>query len=234
MPFDENRGKGRGKKVEAPRKTKANNSTSDVSNYYKNNDRILFDEMPFPDIYFDVNGTRVPAHRGMIVSRCPPFAKIFEGTTTISNNHQTVVQIENIEASTLKSFLEYIYCEECKIENEKSALDLFELAKTNSLPNLATLAEKYILENISTDNVVKVTTLADKYSHIQLLEAACRFLAQNFDQLFQDENSPYKLSGLSKNTFIKLFHEKKRPNHVKPSIEQHSTNIKFRRDNPFL
>jgi len=47
---------------------------------YKSHDRKLFDEMPFSDLQFDVDGVLIPAHRGIVASRCPSFAKMISGS----------------------------------------------------------------------------------------------------------------------------------------------------------
>lgn len=92
----------------------------------------------------------------------------------------------------------------------KSAIQLFEQAKIDSLANLAHLAEKYLLEQISTEHAVELAKFSDRHSLPNLIQATVHFIALQFDQIFDDERSQHQISELPKNILIKLFKDKKR------------------------
>ncbi len=91
--------KGKGRDIRSRNQQQEKEEQGPIKVSYKSNDRKLFDEMPFPDLHFDVDGVLVPAHRGIVASRCPLFAKMLSEHADQSKP----LKIENMNIVTFKS-----------------------------------------------------------------------------------------------------------------------------------
>jgi len=82
----------------------------------------------------------------------------------------------------LIAFLEYIYSNQVKLDN-KLAMDLFILANKWRYVELERVCEQYLVENLSMENVLEVSSIANSLEIERLGECVLDFIIKNTDRL---------------------------------------------------
>ena len=90
------------------------------------------------------------------------------------------------------ALLEYIYSEKIDL-TEALALDLLELADKYAFEELKVLCERFLSENITTQNIFRLANTAEFFSCQKLKNAVFEFGIKNLDSL-QENNELEKFS----------------------------------------
>lgn len=95
--------------------------------------------------------------------------------------------------------MEYIYCNAVSF-NEQLSLELLVLSDKYSLPNLRSLCESYLLKQLREDNVINIANIAEKCEAQKLKKTALKFIAQNSQAIFENQ----EVKGLSSSLIVQL------------------------------
>jgi len=164
----------------------------------------LYDGRLFADITFEVEGEEIPAHKAILAYRSIYFMKMF--TSGMSESHSTKISIPNIKPHIFKALLQYIYCNEIKM-NEQLALDLIPVVDEYLMDGLKGLCEKYLCRRLRKNNVVDILIVADRHEIEELKTACFIFIHRNLGNLDQNEDmmklsKPLFAALLKFNTFL--------------------------------
>jgi len=96
--------------------------------------------------------------------------------------------------------LEYIYCDELKLD-EGLALELLTVADKYLLRRLKTLCEKYLVHRITVENVIEVINISDLHGANYLKESALDFMLGNRERIIETQD----ITRMSKNLLIELY-----------------------------
>jgi len=144
----------------------------------------LYKTGDYADIIFVVEGTEIPAHRGIIVARCEVFRNIFKSAT--SNK----IQINDISLGAFKSLLEFIYTDCLNILPEQ-IIELYSASKKYDIPKLKQLVINDFGSHLTISNIVTSTDYAFKVNAPELEQICRKYILNNLLAISKD--SGYKL-----------------------------------------
>jgi len=165
---------------------------------YQETIRRQFEEKPFADIVFKVQGTPIKAHKGLISTRCPYFQRMFSSGMMETKSKE--IEIHDITPATFNTVLEWIYCDYVNRMDENIAQELFAVADKFSLFDLKKLAEKCMMDHLTVGNVVERAELAEIFEASTLERATIKFMISNIDAVFAKSD----IRRLSDNILLKV------------------------------
>jgi hypothetical protein len=171
------------------------------------NDRKLFVEMLYPDIHFQVDQQLIPAHRYILLTRCPAFGRMF--TSGMIESKTSVIQLNDVRLATFQAFLEFIYCGDVVISNFEVAIELLNEADKYFLAELKNKIGRYLKSQINLENVIEIANLSELHEVDPCRETALKFIVSNFDALFENK---HQLTDLLDSCLIQLFKKYRRSN----------------------
>ena len=116
------------------------------------------------------------AHKVILASKSPIFAKMFEHQMQESvNNH---VVIDDIDPEVLKEMLVYTYIDQTS-KIEEMADDLLYMADKYQLDHLKALCEQHLTCSLQVNNASRIVQLAFTHNAPQLRKNALKFIAKN-------------------------------------------------------
>uniref|UniRef100_A0A7E4ZWN8 BTB domain-containing protein n=1 Tax=Panagrellus redivivus TaxID=6233 RepID=A0A7E4ZWN8_PANRE len=103
------------------------------------------------DVRIIIGNENLPAHRIVLVQRCPFFRNMFKSgfSESISNR----IELHETPITSFKTVLKWIYTAEIKLEHVSDALEVLHLAHMYELAELVTLVIKYLKKACAVDNV---------------------------------------------------------------------------------
>lgn len=99
--------------------------------------------------------------------------------------------------------IEYVYCSTAAV-NYDIVFELFEAADKYSLPGLKRLCEDYLKKNANIENSIDIVNFAEKYEADGLRDAVLRYIAKNFEKVF-DKERPVQLKA---STLLEIYRKK--------------------------
>ena len=178
-------------------KEHADNITTPVS--FQSNDQKFFQEKPFADLIFRVQGEEIKAHKAFLVARCSYFNNMFQSGMIEGNSN--VIEVHDIKPKTFEAFLEFIYCGEVTPEDEDIWLDLLEMSDKYCMKSLEELCSSSLKGKMSKENVVKAANLAERLGMEDLKQEALSFMIRDFDGIFESQD----IRELSRELLMELF-----------------------------
>uniref|UniRef100_A0AC34PZI8 BTB domain-containing protein n=1 Tax=Panagrolaimus sp. JU765 TaxID=591449 RepID=A0AC34PZI8_9BILA len=134
------------------------------------------------DIAFCVNGKTILADKFVLYHRSPVFKTMFDGPLApkSENGEKPVIKIDDIgiSAEDFKTFLLYLYSDKVQITGE-NAFTLMNLGKMYDVKTLAPLVTKFLIENLTSDNVVTVANSASVFGDTLILRSSVDFIVRH-------------------------------------------------------
>lgn len=112
------------------------------------------------DVTFVIGDEEIPAHKLIVAGRSNVFAKMFSSDMVEKNTGR--VEIDDIEPSTFKLFLRFVYCGKLDSEDTDELFKLIEAANKYSIKDLVHLCAHRISYNIPLDNAIDILIVADR------------------------------------------------------------------------
>ncbi|XP_075037259.1 rho-related BTB domain-containing protein 3 [Mixophyes fleayi] len=94
------------------------------------------------DVFFQVQDTKIPAHRAVLVARCDVMAAMFSGSYMEANC--VLIPMYDISRDTFLAFLEYIYTDSFYPASILQALSLLICSEMYQVARLKRVCERYI------------------------------------------------------------------------------------------
>lgn len=145
-----------------------------------------------PDHPLDVTlvvegGKRIKAHKRVLSQASAFFEKLLNIDMRESN--EGVVRLEMATEACMKDILEFIYTGSIEITTEDNAKELIIMADYLVLPQLKTLAEKVLVDNLELNarNCISVYTFAERYDCKELVPFCKNFILANFPNVAKTE-----------------------------------------------
>ncbi|XP_038106420.1 speckle-type POZ protein-like B [Culex quinquefasciatus] len=140
----------------------------------------LVDGQRFGDVTVKVGDKRFRVYKGILASRSPVFAAMFEHS--MKEKIKSVVTIVDVEPDVFHELLRYIYTD--KVQNLTTlAYQLFAAADKYDIGTLKTLCRMSILANISTENATDALKCADLHLDSEMKRHTLEFLRKNSGSL---------------------------------------------------
>ncbi|GBM97269.1 hypothetical protein AVEN_75797-1 [Araneus ventricosus] len=162
---------------------------SDSCNDYcslKNSLKYVEEEGLFSDIILRNDIQSFPVHKNILSARCPNFEALFR--CGMLNKDSNVVELQNLDGSTLRHLLLYIYTDTLDNLRWKDALDLFSAAADYELTDLKRRCSAFLKAYLSKSNVFDVLSLAGEHQDENLIIAAKDFILQHDTEFNSTEN----------------------------------------------
>lgn len=145
------------------------------------NFKDLFNSKEFCDAVLKVQNREFAVHKTVLIARSPVFAAMFKHDT--SEKQTGTVNIPDCDEDTFQQFLEYLYSGKIEDISFNNALHLYRTSNKYNVNELKTFCTKYMMQNITLENVLDVVILADVYDETKLFSVAQEFFNENFKQI---------------------------------------------------
>ncbi|XP_022336931.1 BTB/POZ domain-containing protein 6-like isoform X3 [Crassostrea virginica] len=138
------------------------------------NRHMLNNEIAF-DVYFLVGENRqvVGAHRYVLVSRSCVFYAMLIGPMAGKSDEK--IAIPDIENEVFQHMLEYIYCEDTKVET-KNAIEILYSARKYGITGLEEKCRRVLEHGLTTQNVCNILQEADKFDELTLKNKCLEYI----------------------------------------------------------
>lgn len=146
----------------------------------------LFETMKFSDVTFKIQDSSLRAHKIILATRSPVFARMFD--QEMAENVLNQVVISDIVPEVFQQILRFLYIGEVPAtEMEKHAPELLAAADKYFLQTLKTECEKNLKHRVSIDNCLELFVIADMYSANFLKKEAFQFFRRNSTEVLKSE-----------------------------------------------
>ncbi|KAK6182095.1 hypothetical protein SNE40_009857 [Patella caerulea] len=151
--------------------------------------KLFLNKLGDSNVTFDVNGTKLYAHKSILAKRSPVLNAMLCGHFTESSSENSQISIHGTSSELFSTLLEYLYTDHAPIEDVDS-VGLLVLADEYDVPRLVNLCELYItkavdrscaqsIENMDID-VVSLLHTAQLHNADQLAKFCLHFIASNY------------------------------------------------------
>ncbi|XP_054722269.1 speckle-type POZ protein-like [Uloborus diversus] len=186
--------------------------SQDLKRLSKDFKRAL-ENLRFTDVTLRVGDDEFPAHKMVLMSRSEVFERMFD--SDMKENRENVVDLVDVNASSIKDMLFYMYTGKTEKLSVDRAMDLYVAADRYATSGLKEVCKKIILKLIDESSVCNVAVLADLYSDEKLREAVKLVLKKNPNNIFQSQKwrdfakeRPALYSELMESTMLDLSKER--------------------------
>jgi len=145
----------------------------------------LFTEKTYHDIKFKVEDKEIPAYKGILITRCPYFAKMF--ASGMKESQEQVIEVPDVKYEVYYKLIEYLYCDEIELTKD-IAVGLLKLSDEYCLPILKTICAKYLVRILDYDNYMELANLASHYQVNELRKPLLNYLISFKTSLLQNIN----------------------------------------------
>jgi len=146
----------------------------------------MLEDPTFADVIFQVEETKISAHKAVLVSRCVYFKTMFTSGFKEGNfcplgggGGATNVAIGETTAPAFKALLRYIYTDVLEFDDE-DVLNVMAKARELQLERMYNHTIWYCHHNVCVDNAVLWLIQADELKLEHLRESTLYFLVKNF------------------------------------------------------
>lgn len=132
------------------------------------------------------DGEEFKAHRQVLSEACPFFEKLL--TSDMKESKEGVVRLETITKHQMADILEFIYTGHVNISSQENAENLIAAADFLLLPNVKSIASKFLEQNISISTCLSSFFVAEKYLCDELIKSTRKFICSNFVTVAETEH----------------------------------------------
>lgn len=134
------------------------------------------------DVILRVGDQQYPAHKVIIRNRSSVFRAMLEHD--MAEKKEGIVDIEDCDPYIFRDFLFYLYCGISDNISNENVLELYYVSDKYDVNQLKLDCIDYIVNNLNTDIICDVISLAIKHSEHDLLKHAIEFFAENAEDIF--------------------------------------------------
>lgn len=147
------------------------------------------------DNTIDDGGKRevIPAHRSILAIQSTTFCAMF-GNASWNEAKSGDHKIDDVNAHTMKSLIEFLYLGKRAVESSADVRDLFIAADKYDLVELKELCEKVLGDNVDVASAVDIALLADRHSAKSLRKRAIDFIKDNGEAISEQEGAINRLA----------------------------------------
>ena len=138
------------------------------------------------DIKIICDGQEFPCHKLILSARSDVFKTMFASPLKMNEKEESILEIPDISAETMKTFLQFIYKDD--IEADDIDQDLLIAADKYNIKRLVNICVNYFKSIINAENVMAITYAAYLISNDYLLEQASKFIFQNHGKIKKPED----------------------------------------------
>lgn len=150
------------------------------------------------DVFLEVEGQSVPAHRVVLASLSAYFRAMFTGE--MAESKQKVVTINGIDRSSLKSLVDYAYTATIEI-SEENVQSILPAASVLQFEEVKQACSEFLRRQLDADNCLGIKVFAEVHGCCELHSAATVFSSHYFSQVRKREEF-LKLSLDEMKTFL--------------------------------
>jgi hypothetical protein len=145
--------------------------------------RALLNNAQFFDVTFTIEGKQVYGWKGLLATRCEVFRAMFTGT--LREASESHVTITDVSYSTFYHIIEFIYTDSVSAEKMtlEDALQLLAAANRYILDRLKRIIERWLLSQLSEQNVGEILHSADLYQAPYLRSACLLYIANHLHRI---------------------------------------------------
>ena len=141
----------------------------------------------FCDVKVVVKDKELAAHKAVLAAASPFFLSLLISDMRESKEHLIRIELEEATASVMEDVLQYIYTGNVSV-TEENAHNLMATADYLLLPGLETVASRYLMESLTTENCVFNYYFADKYQCVELKEKARKMINSDFSAVMETDD----------------------------------------------
>nr|XP_042895589.1 speckle-type POZ protein-like [Parasteatoda tepidariorum] len=150
-------------------------STTSASPSLQEDFRNLFRNKHLSDVKLRVDGETLEAHKNILVARSPVFAVMFDHQD-MAEARRGIVDIVDIDAHIMKSFLEFLYTDGVDEMDYEIAAKLLMAAEKYQILLLKEKCAMFLKNEMSEENVCEILSLADAVNHEFLKSASFEYI----------------------------------------------------------
>ena len=145
-------------------------------------EKLFLDEQT-SDIKIICDGEEFPSHQFMLSLRSDVFRAMF--SIDSKEKQEKIIQINDIPAPTMKSFLKFVYTD--SLEGEEINCDLLKAADKYNFRRLVDICQKHLLKIMSTENVMEILVTSYLLNYEALLKEVSKFIFNNRGSVWKGE-----------------------------------------------
>jgi hypothetical protein len=153
-------------------------SFPNLNSFYMNEDTS--------DVKVVVNGTKLPAHRFVLMAKSPKFAEMIRSDPT-----KAEFDLGPLSDDTFKVLLKYFYTERFALDDEsdyKKAIDVYKMAQQFGMEGLKLQIERNLAKMIYLNNYIDLYKFAEENQMHELVRLWMGFVFANSQQIISDES----------------------------------------------
>ena len=138
------------------------------------------------DLKLVVNGTKLPAHRFVLMAKSPKFAEMLRADPT-KNEFDLGLESEEV----FKVILKYFYTEKFTLDDDsdyRKAIDVYRMAQHFGMDGLKLQIERSLAKMIVLSNYLDIYKFAEENQMHELLRLWMTYVFQNSQQIITDES----------------------------------------------
>lgn len=157
----------------------------------------LFEDRMSPDVVFDVDGLKIPAHKIILSARSPVFKALLTGP--MKEGQQDSVTIQDVRAPVFKILLYFAYADKLPTELQDSKLDvpmaqhLLAAADRFQLLRLRCICEQRLCDSVAVDTVATTLALAEQNNARELKRVCLEFVSKHLQAVMSTEGYEYMI-----------------------------------------
>ncbi|XP_042911157.1 uncharacterized protein [Parasteatoda tepidariorum] len=150
--------------------------------------RNMLNEKNYADVKLRADGEVFFAHKCLLASRSPVFRAMFDREMLESKTN--VIDIRDMEAKTLKYFLEYLYTGTVNGMDDKMASNLLVVADKYQVSSLVEKCSTFLKSALNFDNVLSILLVADLVNYEQMKVFIIEYIVENSSEVLSLPNWP--------------------------------------------
>ncbi|GBO17257.1 TD and POZ domain-containing protein 5 [Araneus ventricosus] len=144
--------------------------------------RRLYNDQILSDIRLETKSKIFHAHKNVLCAKSPVFAAML--TTNMKKKLIDCIEVEDLEDSTVKQFLLFLYTDILEDLQWESAMKLYYAADKYQVQRLKDLCTSFLITGLNRRNIGDLLILADKHQDSVLMTAVEKFICMREKQIF--------------------------------------------------
>jgi hypothetical protein len=170
--------------------------------------KLLLEDPSFADVTFNIGGSRIPAHKNILVTRSDYFRAMFCGG--MKENKQNEISICNIEQDIFKNVLEFLYTGNVEV-NDKNIVPMLTAAEMFQIDDLKAQCCQSFYDVVNLDNIVQLLLVADSYSEGTLKCLCKKYILDHYDTVVKTEDFKSLIAAENRDLIVEILSELSSP-----------------------
>ena len=151
----------------------------------KSMQKLFLNDDELSDMKIVCDGKEFPTHKLILSARSDVFKAMFTSNLKINEETESFLQIPDVSAETMETFLKFIYKDVVNVEDIDQ--NLLIAADKYNIKRLVNICIKHFENTIDTKNVMEITFVAYLINNDTLLEKASKFMIENHGKIKKPE-----------------------------------------------